>query len=277
MGLSSYRKYGKACEKIKSQIASGMVPHAYIIEGNHNIDKEGFAKAFCQALICRQAPGEGCGRCIDCRKIADENYEDLYIVRPEDTTKNKTGTNTIKDAQVEDLQADLKTKPTAGDRNMALISGADTMTLRAQTRFLKTLEEPPEGTVIMILSENSEELLPTIESRCVSIRLYDFDGAGESEGGEAAETLFSMLKKKEYFYGIKDYLDGEVKTREGAYAVLDGLESVIGREARESAGNDGFDYMRAVTLIEEARSDIKLGASYKYVLRETMVKLEESI
>ena len=152
MTLSAYGKYGSAASKLGDAVRSGIVSHAYIIEGDNNIDKMGFARAFCQALTCREMPGEGCGRCVNCRKIADGNHEDLYVVEPDDQTAAKTGTNSIKDAAVEELQVRLKEKPTAGEHNMAVISDGDTMTTRAQTRFLKTLEEPPDGTVIMILS-----------------------------------------------------------------------------------------------------------------------------
>ena len=108
MGLSKYRQYGSAAAKLKDAVNSGIVSHAYILEGDNNVDKLGFAKAFAQALLCKQMPGEGCGRCIECRKIEDGNYEDLYLVEPEDTTARKTGTNTIKDAQIEELQVRLK-------------------------------------------------------------------------------------------------------------------------------------------------------------------------
>lgn len=223
MGLSKYRKYGKAAEKLKDAVNSGIVSHAYIIEGDHNIDKMGFSRAFAQALICRQMPGEGCGRCVECRKIQDGNYEDLYVVEPEDTTTRKTGTSSIKDADIEELQVRLKSRPTAGDHNIAIIAGGDTMTPRAQTRFLKTLEEPPEGTVIMILSENSEELLPTINSRCVNIRLYDLEGSSESSGTEAASRIIGMIMNKAFFFDVKEELDNAVKSRNDAYAFLDAV------------------------------------------------------
>ena len=227
MGLSKYRKYGSAAAKLKDAVNSGIVSHAYILEGDNNVDKLGFAKAFAQALLCKQTPGEGCGRCIECRKIEDGNYEDLYLVEPEDTTARKTGTNTIKDAQIEELQVRLKEKPAAGDHNIAIISGGDTMTARAQTRFLKTLEEPPEGTVIMILSENSEELLPTINSRCVNIRLYDIENRDENEETDLAKKVISMIHNRSYFADIKAELDQSIKTRQDAYSFLDAVEALV--------------------------------------------------
>ena len=279
MGLSMYRKYGAAAAKLRDAVKSGMVSHAYIFEGDSNIDKVGFARAFSQALVCRQMPGEGCGRCIECRKIADGNYEDLYFVEPEDTTARKTGTTTIKDADIEELQVRLKERPAAGDHNLAIISGGDTMTQRAQTRFLKTLEEPPEGTVIMILSENPEELLPTIRSRCVNVRLYDLNGKDESEETGLARKVFSMIMDKALFADIKKEIESIVSTRQDAYEFLDALESLIGSTVR---GREDFvispEAARASTeMIEEARRDIKLGAGYGYRIKALVLRLEELI
>lgn len=276
MGLSKYRKYGKAAEKLKDAVNSGIVSHAYIIEGDHNIDKMGFSRAFAQALICRQMPGEGCGRCVECRKIQDGNYEDLYVVEPEDTTTRKTGTSSIKDADIEELQVRLKSRPTAGDHNIAIIAGGDTMTPRAQTRFLKTLEEPPEGTVIMILSENSEELLPTINSRCVNIRLYDLEGSSESSGTEAASRIIGMIMNKAFFFDVKEELDNAVKSRNDAYAFLDACETLIGervREQNESMSPEAAE--RSTQLIEETRRAVKAGASYNYMIRGLVLRLGE--
>ena len=279
MTLSAYGKYGSAARKLGDAVKSGIVSHAYIIEGDSNIDKMGFARAFLQALTCREMPGEGCGKCVNCRKIADGNHEDLYIVEPDDTTAAKSGTVSIKDAAVEDLQVRLKEKPTAGEHNMAVISGGDTMTTRAQTRFLKTLEEPPEGTVIMILSENSEELLPTINSRCVNIRLYDAMGEDRTEGTEEAEKIIHMIMDKAYFADIKSELDDAVRSRQDAYMLLDGLESLIGSIVR---GKEELclepDQARVSTeLIEEARRDIKLGAGYNYRIRSLVLRLGEAM
>ena len=279
MTLSAYGKYGSAASKLGDAVRSGIVSHAYIIEGDNNIDKMGFALAFCQALTCREMPGEGCGRCVNCRKIADGNHEDLYVVEPDDQTAAKTGTNSIKDAAVEELQVRLKEKPTAGEHNMAVISDGDTMTTRAQTRFLKTLEEPPDGTVIMILSENSEELLPTINSRCVNIRLYDVSGSDSTEGTEEAEKILRMIINREYFADVKAELDKTVKSRQDAYVLLDGMESMVGSivKGRSELRMEPGQAMEGTQLIEETRRDIKLGAGYNYRMRGLVLRLGEII
>lgn len=279
MTLSAYGKYGSAAAKLGDAVRSGIVSHAYIIEGDCNVDKMGFARAFCQALTCLEAPGEGCGRCVNCRKIADGNHEDLYVVEPDDTTQSKSGTTSIKDSAVEELQVRLKEKPTAGEHNMAVISDGDTMTTRAQTRFLKTLEEPPEGTVIMILSENSEELLPTINSRCVNIRLYDVSGSDSTEGTEEAEKILRMIINGEYFADVKAELDKAVKSRQDAYVLLDGMESMVGSivKGRSELRMEPGQAMEGTQLIEETRRDIKLGAGYNYRMRGLVLRLGEII
>ena len=89
------------------------------------------------------------------------------------------------DEQISKVQSDIKKKPME-ERHMVVIQDADTMTLRAQNRLLKTLEEPFEGTVMILLSENRENLLETIKSRCVLYRiclLYTSRRNTSGEGG----------------------------------------------------------------------------------------------
>ena len=202
MGLSDFERYGSAAEKLRAAIGSSMVSHAYLIEGDSNADKVGFAKAFAMALLCGEDPGSGCGICPVCRKIAHESYDDLYIVRPEDKGTT-SATSSVKDEQVEKLQAALKARPAAGDRNIAIISGADTMTPRAQNRLLKTLEEPNAGAVIMLLSENADQLLPTIDSRCVRVRLVSEGAEDDADAVIFAREILQMITEKAFFFDIK--------------------------------------------------------------------------
>ena len=134
MSLRDYNEYKRLIERISKAIINANVSHAYIIEGDSCIDKEAFAKDFIKAILCLEEPGFGCDRCVNCRKIDHDNYEDMYILRADELS--------LKDAAVSGLQENLKNKPSAGNRNIAIIEGADSMTPRAQNRLLKTLEEP---------------------------------------------------------------------------------------------------------------------------------------
>lgn len=275
MGLSEYRKFGSSAEKVKAMISSGRVPHSFIIEGDNNIDKEGFAKAFAKALMCVQMPGEGCGRCITCRKIENDNYEDMFFVRPEDRTSKKSGTLSVKDDQISGLQSRLMGKPTGGDRNIAVISHGDTMTQRAQSRLLKTLEEPTPGTVIMILVENGEMLLPTIDSRCVKLRLNDIDGRSETPMTKLAAEIVEMIAGGALFFDIRERLDKSIKGRADAYAFLDGMESALSMCMRSGGAFSRDDAARAVGVVENARTAVRMNVVPKYAVRDMVLKLRE--
>ena len=298
MGLSDFSEYGNSIKRLKSAILNSMVSHAYLIEGDYNTDKQGVARAFAAAVLCREDPGEGCGVCRTCRNIKSGYYEDLYMIEPESKSKGSGQALSIRDAQIEELQVRLKSVPTAGDRNIAVIADADSMTARAQTRLLKTLEEPNPGTVIILLSENSELLLQTIRSRCVKIRLNSYAsgraggaaGTGEvprdarteegSEGGSEtdmrmyADEIRKMIVHKDFFFDVKEKLDAVIKSRKDAYAFLDGMEFVL--EGYLRSGNDLITsgaLTDDIGYVEQARRDIRRNATFKYCVRNLVLKM----
>ena len=159
---------------------------------------------------------------------------------------------------------------------MAIICNADTMTKRAQNRLLKTLEEPTPGTVIMLLSENRENLLDTIKSRCIFYRL----GGGEETGGENlrdANRLVDALIEGENFFEMKQLLSKSVKSREDASRILDGLERIYRNLLLEKDPRGRLlkkeQIFRAVELIEEARRDLIMNVNYNYALKNLMLKI----
>ena len=265
MSLERFRANEKLTSRIGAAIRAGKVFHAYMIEGDSLADKEGFALEFCKAILCAQKPGIGCDACASCRKIDHGNCEDLYVVEADGIS--------VKDEQIEKLQAELQKKP-LGPRNLAIIKDADTMTKRAQNRLLKTLEEPYEGTVIFLLSENRENLLDTIRSRCVIYRLEP-DGR-DREAGEAAEEIFAAVREGKSFFRRRELVSKYVKSREDAFALLDGLERLYGRLLIREAGLKdayGEDVGAAVALIEEARRDLLFKVNYQYAIKNLMLKI----
>ena len=278
MSLDKWKSDEKLIERISKAIRSGSVSHAYIIEGDSCVDKEDFAKDFLKAICCEKRPGLGCEgagggegeKCLSCRRIDHGNCEDLYIVRAEGAT-----TKSVKDDAILELQENLKKKP-AESLNMAIICNADTMTKRAQNRLLKTLEEPTPGTVIILLSENRENLLDTIKSRCIFYRL----GGGEETGGENlrdANRLVDALIEGENFFEMKQLLSKSVKSREDAFRILDGMERIYRNLLLEKDSRGKLlkkdDVFRAVELIEEARRDLIMNVNYNYALRNLMLKI----
>lgn len=94
-----------------------------------------------------------------------------------------------------------------GSRNVVIVEDADTMTQRAQNRLLKTLEEPPGNSVIFLLSENIENLVQTIQSRCVKYRLNYFGTSGTDSMLEEASEVVRLLQERAPFYVLKERCD----------------------------------------------------------------------
>lgn len=270
MSLKRWKSDEKLIERIGRAIHSGSVSHAYIIEGDSCVDKEAFARDFLKAVCCENMPGEGCGECLMCRKIEDGNCEDLYVVRAEGGT-----VKSVKDDAVSQLQENLHKKP-AGQRNMAIICNADTMTKRAQNRILKTLEEPNPGTILILLSENRENLLDTIKSRCICYRLNGEENT-DSEALKDANSIVDAIIDRENFFEIRQLLGKCVKSRDDAFRILDGLERIYRNLLLEKDSRGKLfkkeDVFRSVELIEEARRDLIANVNYNYALRNLMLKI----
>lgn len=267
MSLREYENFGNLINRLHRTIINGNISHAYIIEGDSCVDKVGFVKNFVKAVLCETNPGYGCDHCVVCRKIGHDNYEDLYHVKGDDSS--------LKDAVIAELQEKLKTKPTAGMRNIAMIEDADTMTVRAQNRLLKTLEEPNSGTILFLLSENTENLLPTITSRCITYRLSNFLSNGRDVDLGLAREIMDMLIEDAYFCDLKDKLTKGVKDKKDAFLLLDGLERLF----REYLVGESDRYYRKeriieqVKYVEEARRDLLANVNYKYAIRNLILKI----
>ena len=266
MSLSKYQSNKKLIERIASSIKAGRVFHAYIIEGDALSDKENFAKDFCKAIVCLEDPGMACDNCINCRKVDHDNYEDLHFIESDGMS--------VKDEQILNLQAELKKKP-VGSRNMAIIKDADTMTVRAQNRLLKTLEEPFPGTVIILLSENRENLLETIRSRCVLYRLEDM--RENTRGAEVAEVIFGAVLEGKKFYEIKQLISSKIKSREEALVFLDGIERIYEKlltwEDPRRKIYRKEEIFKAIELIEACRRDLNAKVNYQYALKNLILKI----
>lgn len=164
MRFSEFIGNKDAADRLRKQICNNKTFHAYIFDGAEGIGKRRLAYTFAQGLMCKNSTGgEPCQICDACKKVVSGNHGDIHYIT--------TDGSSIKDEQIEALQEILFSKPFDGDRTVLIIDKADTMTVRAQNRLLKTLEEPVGGVTIILLTEKISELLPTITSRSIVIRL----------------------------------------------------------------------------------------------------------
>lgn len=156
-------------EHLKKAIKHDKVSHAYIINGEAGSGKRTIANAFAATLQCETGDDNACGKCKSCIQAAGGNQPDIIWVSHEKL--NSIGVDDIREQVVNDVEI----KPYSSRYKVYIINEADKLTVQAQNALLKTLEEPPEYAVIMLLTTNSEALLQTILSRCVVLNLRAVD------------------------------------------------------------------------------------------------------
>lgn len=150
--------------------------HAYIVTGPPQSGKRTLATAFAKAMNCAQppVPGNFCGECGICRRIdrgvfPDVTVFDLATQADRERTSGKNLTLTI--ATVRDVSSQVAYRPSEARWKIIIVDDIESMQETAQEAFLKTLEEPPPYAVILLLTTDADLLLPTIRSRCVTIRM----------------------------------------------------------------------------------------------------------
>ena len=148
-------------EHLQNAISTGKISHAYIINGEKSSGKEFIAKVFAMALQCERGGTEPCQECRSCKQALSGNHPDIIKVFHE-----KPNTISVDDIRTQ-VNGDIAVKPYSSAYKVYVINEAEKMTPQAQNAILKTLEEPPEYAVLLLLTANVNSLLPTIRSRCV--------------------------------------------------------------------------------------------------------------
>ena len=153
----------RAVRLLQRGLATGRTPHAYLFSGPQGVGKRAAALSLAQALNCHQGEGidDGCGACQSCRKIARGLHPDVQVIGPDGAT--------LKIEQVRALEADAALGPYEAKRKVFILDSAEKMTEQAANALLKTLEEPPGRTVIVLLTTTPSALPSTIVSRCQTV------------------------------------------------------------------------------------------------------------
>ena len=155
-------------EHLQNTIRLNRVSHGYIFDGEEGIGKNFIADIFVAALQCEVYSGEPCGECKSCLQAAGGNHPDIIRIRREKAT---IGVDDIRGQ----LNNTIAIKPYNSRYKIYIINEAEKMTEAAQNALLKTIEEPPEYAVILLLTDNMNMLLPTVLSRCVTLHLRPVD------------------------------------------------------------------------------------------------------
>ncbi|NCO37994.1 MAG: hypothetical protein COZ06_16135 [Armatimonadetes bacterium CG_4_10_14_3_um_filter_66_18] len=158
--------------------AQGDPAHAYLFEGPPNVGKTSAAVGFGRALLCTADADAACGQCQSCRLAAAGAHPDLRSFRPVISASPPDKPDQWLTAPahllgslhpldlLRRLRDEVALRPAFGRRRVVIVEEADRMTEESQNCVLKTLEEPPEGTILILTVVNVRNLLSTILSRC---------------------------------------------------------------------------------------------------------------
>jgi DNA polymerase III subunit delta' len=148
-------------------LASGRLPPALLLVGPRGVGKRTLAFAVARALLCPDGAslGGACGRCPGCHRTGKALHPDLFLAEPEGATL------TLKIERVRDLVREIDARPFEASARAIVIDDAHTMTEQAQNALLKSLEEPPPTSHVFLVTPSPQTLLPTIRSRCQTLRL----------------------------------------------------------------------------------------------------------
>lgn len=150
-------------QRLTAALSKGQSSHSYLISGPLGSGKHSLAKLLAAALQCTE-PGKPCCRCNQCRKVLEGIHPDVITV---DDPEKKT----VSVKLIREVCSDLYIRPNEGNKKIYLFPRSQDMRTEAQNALLKRIEEPPSYGVFLFLAEHSEQVLTTIRSRCVELRM----------------------------------------------------------------------------------------------------------
>ena len=179
MAFKDFPEQQDVTRLLQRSLEHGRLAHAYLFHGADMSELEAVARTVAKTLICEQPPRVGasglplecCDACLNCRKIDGDNHPDVLWIRPESKSR------IIKVEQMRELMRTVHLKPTQAKFKVAILVAADRLKVEGANAFLKTLEEPPADSILILLTTDPGQLLETILSRCLRLNF-----AGESSG-----------------------------------------------------------------------------------------------
>ena len=216
MAFKNLGKQTQGVQLLQRSLARGRLGHAYLFTGHRLEELELLARTLAKTLNCQKpvktsgVATDCCDTCLSCRKIDHETHADVHWARPE----SKSRVVTVE--QMRDLMREIQLKPTEAEYKVAIIVAADRLNPQAANAFLKTLEEPPAKSVLILLSTEPQRILETILSRCLRL---NFSSEGTYELDEA---------QSEWLAKFGTLAAGEQKSLLGRYRLLDVLLQKLG-------------------------------------------------
>lgn len=284
-------------EELTKIIEEKKILHSYMFVGIEGIGKQMIAKKFAQMILCTNGGRKGCNTCKSCIEFTSNNNPDFLYIEPDG--------NNIKIEQIRYLQRKIQEKPIISNRKVYIINDADKMTTEAQNCLLKTLEEPPEYSTIILIGSNQNLFLNTIKSRCMIISFKPIEAElikkYLEEKYEMFNTSSSMLEtfqgsigkaiilkdKKEQYEKIemmiknldkKDIIDilnlGEeiYKSKDDIIDILEYINVILLKLAKEEA-----KYVKCINIVEDTKKRLKQNANYDMCIDNMILNMWEEV
>jgi DNA polymerase III subunit delta' len=162
MGFDDFLGNAPVCRAIRRQLTDGQFPNSVLFSGIQGIGKWTLAQSVAKALNCGTLRNDFCDDCSSCRRISENAHPDVRNIAPDGQF--------IKIDQMRDLSREAFFKPFEGRKQVFVIDEAERLRDEAANSILKTLEEPPDTSILILVTSRPNDLLPTIRSRCQNFR-----------------------------------------------------------------------------------------------------------
>ena len=231
----------------KSSIEMDKISHAYIINGETGSGKHTLATAFAKTLQCEKGMTDPCNDCQSCKQVETENHPDIITV-----THEKPGVISVDEIREQVLDT-ICVKPYKSKYKIYIIPDAQLMNVQAQNALLKTIEEPPEYGILILLTSNSDKMLSTVLSRCMVLNTKP---VRERDMLEYLQKEMGLSEERAYF--CLDFAQGNIgkaiklAANDEYVQVIDSVVSVL-KKIQEL---DVDDLTKAVSDIEKFKMSI---------------------
>ena len=284
----------KELEKI---VQNNNILHSYLFLGKEGIGKKEIAKEFAKQILCLTKK-ENCN-CKSCICFETQNHPDIQIINEE--------SETIKINTIRDMIQTVYQKPILSNKKIYIINDCDKMTKEAQNSLLKTLEEPPEYIIMILIASNSDMILNTIKSRCTKIvfdklnnkEIQEILTTKDIENTNISENMYEffdgsiskalkILEKKEKYTQLEDFISG-IKTSSKLDFITQNKEVFEKEEINElleycivllfnlGKKEKNIQYFNCVKIIQETINKINSNSNFDMSVDNMLFKLWEEV
>ena len=219
MAFKDFPELAQGSEMLQRSLERGRLAHGYLFTGHQLDPLEGLARTLAKTLNCLHPVKRGgvavdcCDRCLNCQKVEHGNHADVFWVRPESKSRQIKISQIVhrEDSPPRVLLDAINLKPTESQYKFGIIVAADRMNDSAANAFLKTLEEPPPRSVLILLTTEPQRMLETILSRCLRLNF----------GGEGPQRLAPA--QMEWLATFSEMAAADQKSLLGRYRLMDVL------------------------------------------------------